>query len=258
VTLYLDTSSLVKLYVAEPGSESVRGLVDGSSPRLRGTREYATGLAFRKRFIPAPAGNTRPYRPRHLSPSVHPRACGEHYRTSPSGSRASGSSQRLRGTHVYRATSKDYGSVHPRACGEHSYRRLRPRRSSGSSPRLRGTRGTAIGAGAGARFIPAPAGNTLSPQQRSVDETVHPRACGEHQPPCTAPQPSIRFIPAPAGNTLPGHDCFHAGIFAVRILPQVWADFRLVKERLQAMVRAGRRRASRRRTRRECGGSSPT
>jgi predicted nucleic acid-binding protein len=30
VTLYLDTSSLVKLYVAEPGSETVRGLVDGA------------------------------------------------------------------------------------------------------------------------------------------------------------------------------------------------------------------------------------
>jgi hypothetical protein len=28
VTVYLDTSSLVKLYVAEPGTESVRALVE--------------------------------------------------------------------------------------------------------------------------------------------------------------------------------------------------------------------------------------
>jgi predicted nucleic acid-binding protein len=31
VTLYLDTSSLVKLYVAEPGSDAVRGLVDAAT-----------------------------------------------------------------------------------------------------------------------------------------------------------------------------------------------------------------------------------
>jgi predicted nucleic acid-binding protein len=31
VTLYLDTSSLVKLYVAEPGSEAVRKLVDAAT-----------------------------------------------------------------------------------------------------------------------------------------------------------------------------------------------------------------------------------
>jgi len=31
VTLYLDTSSLVKLYVAEPGAESVRELVEGAA-----------------------------------------------------------------------------------------------------------------------------------------------------------------------------------------------------------------------------------
>ncbi len=31
MTLYLDTSSLVKLYVAEPGSDAVRKLVDGAT-----------------------------------------------------------------------------------------------------------------------------------------------------------------------------------------------------------------------------------
>jgi predicted nucleic acid-binding protein len=31
VTLYLDTSSLVKLYVSEPGSDAVRTLVDGAT-----------------------------------------------------------------------------------------------------------------------------------------------------------------------------------------------------------------------------------
>ena len=31
MTLYLDTSSLVKLYIAEPGSDTVRGLVDAAT-----------------------------------------------------------------------------------------------------------------------------------------------------------------------------------------------------------------------------------
>ena len=71
------------------------------------------------------------------------------------------------------------------------------------------------------RFIPAPAGNTLSPSQPTVYPPVHPRASGEHRIPCLRPVRSVgssprqrgtlpannrsardtRFIPAPAGNT---------------------------------------------------------
>jgi uncharacterized protein len=41
VTLYLDTSSLVKLYVAEAGSEVVRNLVDGASVVATSAVAYA-------------------------------------------------------------------------------------------------------------------------------------------------------------------------------------------------------------------------
>ncbi len=50
----------------------------GSSPRMRGTPSPSSLAGFLVRFIPAHAGNT-PSRPELMtSPSVHPRACGEH------------------------------------------------------------------------------------------------------------------------------------------------------------------------------------
>ena len=50
----------------------------GSSPRLRGTPEGGARVCRHQRFIPAPAGNTRPAGGSAPCPSVHPRACGEH------------------------------------------------------------------------------------------------------------------------------------------------------------------------------------
>jgi predicted nucleic acid-binding protein len=52
VTLYLDTSSLVKLYVAEPGSDAVRKLVDSASVVATSSIAYAetrAALARRRR-----------------------------------------------------------------------------------------------------------------------------------------------------------------------------------------------------------------
>ncbi len=91
----------------------------------------------------------------------------------------------------------------------------------GSSPRLRGTLPHRIGAACHPRFIPAPAGNTVTAWDAARDAAVHPRACGEHptagyssalaggsSPRLRGTLPiSIRsafpnrFIPAPAGNT---------------------------------------------------------
>ena len=91
----------------------------------------------------------------------------------------------------------------------------------GSSPRLRGTHLPYLKKDELKRFIPAPAGNTVSWEDPPAPEAVHPRACGEHS---TAKEkkdgtdgssprlrgtrygdgPGIRgprFIPAPAGNT---------------------------------------------------------
>ena len=173
----------------------------GSSPRLRGTPYVDQNEAQLTRFIPAPAGKTAPVSDRDCRSPVHPRACGEHSRSSAHCSTVSGSSPRLRGTHLLRRcrrsasrfiptpagnTKAPYSgavvtTVHPRACGEHTSREIR-------SPAL---------------------------------FTVHPRACGEHVPVMVLvllpvgssprlrgtrrrlalhPGPQ-RFIPAPAGNT---------------------------------------------------------
>ena len=114
-----------------------------------------------------------------------------------------------------------YCAVHPRACGEHCRRLPAPMVFCGSSPLLRGTHDGALEEAVSRRFIPAPAGNTLSMTVWSDCTPVHPRACGEHEASASiggftigsSPRlrgtltrifdsaSAVRFIPAPAGNT---------------------------------------------------------
>ena len=195
----------------------------------------------RHRFIPAHAGNTYAVLAVYLHCTVHPRACGEHATAAEILSAVTGSSPRMRGTLelldrvrlLFRfipahagntrrgSASRTSISVHPRACGEHGYLRPRNGSNNGSSPRMRGTLLRRHAQGAGDRFIPAHAGNTLGTRPRTAHTTVHPRACGEHQnhrqhdPVLTGSSPRMRgtlattppsrvmerFIPAHAGNT---------------------------------------------------------
>ncbi|EFH10693.1 hypothetical protein HMPREF0731_3078 [Pseudoroseomonas cervicalis ATCC 49957] len=71
-------------------------------------------------------------------------------------------------------------AVHPRACGEHLVVLDNEPLCRGSSPRLRGTRSAHSTRRTGRRFIPAPAGNTISRRGWPASGPVHPRACGEH------------------------------------------------------------------------------
>ncbi|EFH10692.1 hypothetical protein HMPREF0731_3077 [Pseudoroseomonas cervicalis ATCC 49957] len=155
---------------------------DGSSPRLRGTQPVIPARPGIGRFIPAPAGNTRSPRRCKTSATVHPRACGEHLQDHAPLALGIGSSPRLRGTRlrdplgrrhvrfIPAPAGNTYGpsggsarpSVHPRACGEHGRPGARRILESGSSPRLRGTQRGDLDDGELRRFIPAPAGNTLS------------------------------------------------------------------------------------------------
>ena len=172
---------------------------DGSSPRLRGTASSHGGLTQRRRFIPAPAGNSTPRKATDGKLPVHPRACGEQSLLRlPSVLRA-GSSPRLRGTGLLRARFVREGrfipapagnraprgfstcvrTVHPRACGEQQKPLSTKSLSAGSSPRLRGTDRADGLESRGCRFIPAPAGNSWDVTTRASGETVHPRACGE-------------------------------------------------------------------------------
>ena len=194
------------------------------------------------RFIPAHAGNTCRWNESHAFGAVHPRACGEHLRDLHAGLFRSGSSPRMRGTHLILTQNNreprfipahagntlfvhGYSvkqSVHPRACGEHSILTNNMEHIVGSSPRMRGTRRGDSLKQILSRFIPAPAGNTQGDTLFLLCEAVHPRACGEHFPlakhstgifgssprmrgthcHCHHKQMGNRFIPAHAGNTL--------------------------------------------------------
>ena len=217
--------------------------VDGSSPRLRGTLSAPARSYRGPRFIPAPAGNIRSKSRCASSDSVHPRACGEHFKASTTVKVTNGSSPRLRGTcsgagrimSLKRFIPAPAGNidfdrgqgfstaVHPRACGEHQIIMKDGTCPTGSSPRLRGTFRIAILRGSGHRFIPAPAGNIAYSVLGDAVTAVHPRACGEHlRRSCkilliSGSSPRLRgtysqamyamlsdrFIPAPAGNILP-------------------------------------------------------
>ena len=70
----------------------------GSSPRLRGTVPFAIGASEKRRFIPAPAGNSEYAGGSVTVTSVHPRACGEQRPVDSLPQSIAGSSPRLRGT----------------------------------------------------------------------------------------------------------------------------------------------------------------
>ncbi len=133
---------------------------DGSSPRVRGTRERAFAGTRSGRFIPACAGNApRPPAP-PPRPPVHPRVCGERGGALAKALGIDGSSPRVRGTHPLRfgfrlrfrfipacagnapvlMPGRKIWPVHPRVCGERTLTLGRELNQTGSSPRVRGTR----------------------------------------------------------------------------------------------------------------------
>ena len=217
------------------------GSAFGSSPRARGTLVRHEVFAAHARFIPASAGNTRPTSSSSRPSSVHPRERGEHARLPWSAWNSAGSSPRARGTRVELAAVLAGGRfipasagnttrssrprrrmpVHPRERGEHVNSCSTAKHGYGSSPRARGTPGADRHGGAGLRFIPASAGNTIRASTSTPSRPVHPRERGEHFPsvdPVVVADGSSprargtqdvsrdalvhhRFIPASAGNT---------------------------------------------------------
>ena len=78
-----------------------------------------------------------------------------------------------------RWASLDGSPVHPRVCGERVPVRASVRSMAGSSPRVRGTLLHLAKRRETVRFIPACAGNVKCPMTLPIEETVHPRVCGE-------------------------------------------------------------------------------
>ena len=114
-------------------------VMSGSSPRMRGTRSWRDCRAARAGIIPAYAGNTDSFPPRHARHGDHPRVCGEHHMTSIMVHLSWGSSPRMRGTQsrcrpcmrrtgiipAYAGNTRpalarrSIARDHPRVCGEH-------------------------------------------------------------------------------------------------------------------------------------------
>ena len=176
----------------------------GSSPRVRGTRDY---IQFSKNFtgiIPACAGNTPPTGRATAQRRDHPRVCGEHCCSIVRTSGIRGSSPRVRGTRdnprralrTHRIIPACAGNTsgllaegdsvrdHPRVCGEHPHVRGFGGRGHGSSPRVRGTQTATEAESNLAGIIPACAGNTRAWPRPQCTPWDHPRVCGEHAPGC--------------------------------------------------------------------------
>ena len=173
-----------------------------------------------KWLIPARAGKTVVTALSFRAATAHPRACGENWEATDMGSRAPGSSPRVRGKLVgHRPRRARPGLIparagktsfvnrvvvnrgaHPRACGENdpytlpgvpgagSSPRVRGKLSDGgacsatlgSSPRVRGKHPGRVRLDAAAGLIPARAGKTTTPAPKPAPSAVHPRACGEN------------------------------------------------------------------------------
>jgi len=213
----------------------------GSSPRVRGTVHQGRIGSGLFRFIPARAGNRFSSTVASAKVTVHPRACGEQVLLQLRNGFQDGSSPRVRGTvsmgrggpapfrfiparagNSFRALARTCRlAVHPRACGEQMRTSNATPSMCGSSPRVRGTVLLSCKTFGVQRFIPARAGNRLTPLQPGQLWAVHPRACGEQGATglhigynggssprvrgtgrqCGPPSKTQRFIPARAGNS---------------------------------------------------------
>ena len=176
------------------------GVVAGSSPRARGTRDGWRPCTRHRRIIPACAGNTAGSTAPVLRVTDHPRVRGEHRSLYPFGCQARGSSPRARGTQcgpasddlmtriipacagntAVRFQSTAPRADHPRVRGEHLSDVTRDGHGIGSSPRARGTQRRAVEHAALERIIPACAGNTGARASPAAAPPDHPRVRGEH------------------------------------------------------------------------------
>ena len=171
---------------------------DGSSPRVRGKRPSHVRKGFRKRIIPARAGQTRCLvSERQVSPD-HPRACGANLYMKMWARGSDGSSPRVRGKLVRVLGRVALGRIiparagqtvallsaanappdHPRACGANHSDPRSPRVHSGSSPRVRGKHVSCFTMRDCLRIIPARAGQTYVVMNTTGVDPDHPRACG--------------------------------------------------------------------------------
>ena len=180
--------------------ERADGLVQGSSPHVRGARRSNRSMSGRPGIIPACAGSTTTQDTLTDQPRDHPRMCGEHrfYRLCRLASE--GSSPHVRGAPHARdcprrrpgiipacaGSTKKVRSVyhvrrdHPRMCGEHRICDGAPQVRTGSSPHVRGAQVPPLQGFLPLGIIPACAGSTRKKKKQEEPKRDHPRMCGEH------------------------------------------------------------------------------
>ena len=209
---------------------------------MRGKPGVGLPLGFKRRIIPAHAGQTWPRPAPSRRRPDHPRACGANSAMASSAALTCGSSPRMRGKRVEQLSKDDGGRIipahagqtgtrssgsgpasdHPRACGANLGETGQRLDRTGSSPRMRGKRKAEVLSNALDRIIPAHAGQTARMASSAWLRPDHPRACGanpEHVGVVVAVHGSsprmrgkhsslflafhfIRIIPAHAGQTV--------------------------------------------------------
>ena len=157
-------------------------MVQGSSPRMRGTLGFSVTNTNDAGIIPAYAGNTVRACSLRLVMWDHPRVCGEHPRDTAPRVQTRGSSPRMRGTLRPQGRDAACPGIIPAYAGNTSPVPQSNSSASGSSPRMRGTLHSRNFITQLTGIIPAYAGNTFRPVMVGVRPRDHPRVCGEHEP----------------------------------------------------------------------------
>ena len=160
-------------------SSGTTSKLDGSSPRARGTRCARQPPRWRRRFIPASAGNTSWRCAGARRSTVHPRERGEHAMARRRVDMGVGSSPRARGTHEPEPKQATGERFIPASAGNTTRQAISKIESPGSSPRARGTR-PCPHCGTMQRGSSPRARGTLIPCIGSRRFAVHPRERGEH------------------------------------------------------------------------------
>ena len=157
-----------------------RGVMTGSSPLARGTRESRLLLMASLRLIPARAGNTTLSMVAGSLWPAHPRSRGEHVSHHHTRQGDHGSSPLARGTLTGFVSETIPNAAHPRSRGEHEFGWAIADAANGSSPLARGTRRLSRLPRQPRRLIPARAGNTTVRTLTTYAVSAHPRSRGEH------------------------------------------------------------------------------
>ena len=199
--------------------ESGHGL--GSSPLARGPLVSGSSVRRVRGLIPARAGTTIGGVRACRSRWAHPRSRGDHLsheykENAHQGSsplargplRAVCSCRCLKGLIPARAGTTVAGfwwgclhGAHPRSRGDHHTPRYPRSLHEGSSPLARGPHKSGSCSRRLLGLIPARAGTTPYPVQRSAMQRAHPRSRGDHLEGGYNEPPSLWLIPARAGTT---------------------------------------------------------